>query len=159
LRVLNHHWSGEASLNSRRRVNSTVGHLLSCLKYSMATVLSRMFSPAPLLYSFVVITQFAYGVYLGAQLEPPPAVTLLYWLGFLWAVGWWLRIDSRKRGVASVYDLGFFLYIAWPVVMPYYLVKTRGAKGFLVMLGFVAAYFGAAIVGMIVSVSLITLRS
>ena len=125
----------------------------------MATVLSRMFSPAPLLYSFVVITQFAVGVYLGAQLEPPPVVTLLYWLGFLWAVGWWLRTDSRKRGVAAVYDLGFFLYIAWPVVMPYYLVKTRGAKGLLVMLGFVATYFGDAIVGMILSVLVITLRS
>src|SRR2546429_8105415 len=125
----------------------------------MATVLSRMFSPAPLLYLFVVITQFAYGVYLGAQLELPPAVTLLYWLGFLWVVGWWLRTDSRQRGVASIYDLGFFLYIAWPVGMPYYLVKTRGAKGLLLILAFIVAYVGAAIFGIVLSVSVITLRS
>src|SRR6266404_6387880 len=103
----------------------------------MATVLSRIFSPAPLLFSFVVLTHFAYGVYLGARLELPPAVTLLYWIGFLWAVGWWLRTDSRRREFAAVYDLGFFLYIAWPVVMPYYLVKTRGAKGLLLILGFI----------------------
>jgi hypothetical protein len=125
----------------------------------MTNVLSRVFSPAPLLYSFVVITQFAYGVYLGAQLELPPAVTLLYWFGFLWAVGWWLRTDSRKRAVAAVYDLGFFLYIAWPVVMPYYLVKTRGAKGLLLILGFIAAYVGAAILGIVLSVLVTTLRS
>ena len=125
----------------------------------MATVLSRMFSPGPLLYLFVVITQFAYGVYLGAELELPPGVMLLYWVGFLWAVGWWLRTDSRKLGVASVYDLGFFLYIAWPVVMPYYLVKTRGAKGLLLILAFIAAYVGAAILGIVLSVSVITLRS
>ena len=116
----------------------------------MATVLSRILSPAPLLYSFVVVTQFAYGVYLGAQLELPPAVLLLYWLGFLWAVGWWLRTDSRRRGVASVYDMGFFLYIAWPLIMPYYLVKTRGTRGLLVILGFVGAYVGAALIGIIV---------
>jgi hypothetical protein len=125
----------------------------------MATALSRMFSPAPLLYSFVVITQFAYGVYLGAQLELPPVVTLLYWIGSLWAVGWWLRTDSRKRGVAVVYDLGLFLYIAWPIVMPYYLVKTRGAKGLLLILGFIAAYVGAAILGIVLSVTVITLRT
>jgi hypothetical protein len=118
-----------------------------------------MFSPAALLYSFVVITQFAYGVYLGAELELPAAIALLYWLGFLWAVGWWLRTDIRKRGVAVAYDLGFFLYIAWPVVMPYYLVKTRGAKGLLLILGFIAAYFGAEILGMVLAVFVITLRS
>lgn len=125
----------------------------------MATVLSRVFSPAPLLYAFVVITQFAYGAYLGAQLEFPGAVTFLFAIGLLWAVGWWWRTDSRRRGVLSVYDLGFFLYLAWPIVMPYYLIKTRGAKGLLVMLGFVAAYVGAAIIGIVLSVLVITMRS
>jgi hypothetical protein len=47
----------------------------------MATVLSRIFSPAPLLYTFVVVTQFAYGAYVGAQLEFPEGVTLIYAFG------------------------------------------------------------------------------
>ena len=85
-------------------------------------------------------------------METPPAYTLLHWAAQLWIIGWWLRTDSRKRRVASVYDMGLFLCIAWPIVMPYYLVKTRGAKGLLVILGFIAAYFGAAIAGIIVSV-------
>ena len=125
----------------------------------MAKVLSRILSPAPLLYTFVIITQFAYGAYLGAQLQFPEGVTLIYLIGMLWAVGWWLRTDSRRRGVLSVYDLGFFLYLAWPLVMPYYLVKTRGAKGLVVMLGFAAAYVGAAIVGIVLSVLVVTMRS
>ena|SRR2546426_389167 len=119
----------------------------------MATVLSRTLSPTVLLYTFVVITQFAYGLYVGQQIEAPGAYTLLHWAAQLWIIGWWLRTDSRKRGVVWVYDLGFFVCIAWPFVMPYYLVKTRGAKGLLVILGFVVAYVGAAIVGIIVSVS------
>lgn len=125
----------------------------------MATVLSRILSPAPLLYTFVVITEFAHGVYLGAQLEFPGAITFLFTVGMLWAVGWWLRTDSRRRGVLSVYDLGFFLYLAWPILMPYYLLKTRGARGLLVMLGFVIAYMGAAIVGIVFSALLVTMRS
>jgi hypothetical protein len=125
----------------------------------MATVLSRILSPAPLLYTFVVLTQFAYGAYLGAQLQFPESVTLIYAVGMLWVVGWWLGTDSRRRGVLSVYDLGFFLYLAWPVVMPYYLVKTRGAKGLLAILVFVAAYVGAAIIGTILSVAIFAMRS
>jgi hypothetical protein len=120
----------------------------------MATVLSqRILSPTVLLYSFVVITQFGYGLYLGRQMEAPLAYTLLHWAAQLWIIGWWLRSDSRKRNFSWVYDLGFFLCVAWPVIMPYYLVKTRGAKGLLVILGFVAAYIGPVIAGIIVSVT------
>ena len=124
----------------------------------MATVLSRALSPTVLLYAFVVVTQFAYGLYLGQQIEAPGAYTLLHWAAQLWIIGWWLRTDSRKRGVAWVYDLGVFLFIAWPLVMPYYLVKSRGAKGLLVILGFIGAYVGATIVGIILSVTFAVLR-
>ncbi|HYR77459.1 MAG TPA: hypothetical protein VEM96_16715 [Pyrinomonadaceae bacterium] len=125
----------------------------------MATALSRTLSPTVLLYSFSVITQFADGLYLGQQLEAPGVYTLLHWAGQLWIFGWWLRTDSRKRGVVWVYDMGFFLCIAWPLVMPYYLVKTRGAKGLLIILGFVGAYLGASILGIIFSVLVTTLRA
>jgi len=122
----------------------------------MANVLSRILSPAPLLYIFVIVTQFAYGVYLGAQFEFPQGITLISFFGMLWVVGWWLRMDSRRRGVLSVYDLGFFLYLAWPLVMPYYLLKTRGARGLLVILGFGVVYVGAAILGMVTAALVVT---
>lgn len=120
----------------------------------MATVLSRrILSPTTLLYSFVVISHFGYGLYVGQQMEPPPADTLLHWAAQLWIIGWWLRSDISKRGVAWVYDTGFFLCIAWPIVMSYYLVKTRGAKGLLIILAYTGAYFGATLAGIIVSVA------
>lgn len=43
--------------------------------------------------------------------------------------------------------MGLFLYIAWPFVMPYYLLKTRGAKGLLLILAFAGVYVGALIAG------------
>jgi len=124
----------------------------------VAAILSqRILSPTALLYAFVLITQFGYGLYLGLQMEAPGAYTLLHWAAQLWIIGWWLRTDSRKRGIVWVYDLGFFLCIAWPLFMPYYLVKTRGPKGLLVILSFVAAYVGAAIAGIVVSVAIAVL--
>jgi len=124
----------------------------------MTVTLSRIVSPATLLYSAVVIYQFALGLYLALQIEPPGALALLSWATFLWSLGWWLQTDSRKRGVALVYDMGLFLYVAWPIVMPYYLVKTRRAKGLLVILGFVGAYMAPAIVGIILGALLIAFR-
>jgi hypothetical protein len=113
----------------------------------MRKFLPRISSPTALLYLFLIITQATTGVYLAREAEPPPAFSLLYTLGLLWAVGWWLREDSRKRGVGWVFDLGLFLYVAWPIVMPYYLLKTRGAKGLLVILAFAGAYVGALLAG------------
>jgi hypothetical protein len=43
--------------------------------------------------------------------------------------------------------------------MPYYLVRTRGAKGLLLILGVIVVYAGAAMLGILVSASLIALRS
>jgi len=117
----------------------------------------QLVSPTALLYAFVVITQFGFGLYLGWQMEAPPAYTMVHWVAQLWIIGWWLRADSRKRRVALVYDMGLFLFIAWPIVMPYYLLKTRGAKGLLVILGFIAAYCGATLAGVIASVGIAVL--
>jgi hypothetical protein len=114
----------------------------------MSNFLSKVISPTSLLYIYLILTSIALGIYLGSQIEPPAVFTFIYSAGFLWIVGWWLLTDSRKRGVAWVYDIGFFLYIAWPFIMPYYLVKTRRAKGLLLILAFVGTYVAALAVGM-----------
>lgn len=118
----------------------------------MSIFLSRLGSPTTLLYAFVIVTQIGFGFYYGRQIEPPAAGTILNGLAMLWGIGWWLRVDSRKRRIAWVYDMGFFLNVAWPFVMPYYLVKSRGAKGLLVILGFIGVYAGASIVGITIAV-------
>ena len=115
----------------------------------MSKLLSQVGSPAGLLYIFVTVMQLAIGIYLAAELETPPSLTLLYPLGFLWVIGWWLLRDSRERGVQWVYDVGLFLYIAWPFIIPYYLLKTRGVNGLFVILIFVGVYIGAALVGVL----------
>lgn len=107
-----------------------------------------------MLYLYLIAVQVVTGLYLAREAKLPPAFSLLYPLGFLWVVGWWLRQDSRGRGVRWVFDMGLFLYIAWPVVMPYYLLKTRGAKGLLAILAFVGAYVGALFAGAVLYVLL-----
>ena len=107
-----------------------------------------MVSPTGLLYIFVALTQIASGIYLARADEPPPAFALMYLLGFLWIIGWWLLKDSRERGVEWAFEMGLFLYIAWPFIMVYYLLKTRGTPGLFVILSFLGVYAGALMLGM-----------
>ena len=117
----------------------------------MRDFLRKLASPTVWLYLFLVATQTAAGFYMALEMAPPPGFTFLYPLGLLWVVGWWLRVDSRKRGVAWVFDMGLFLYIAGPFFMPYYLLKTRGAKGLLVMLAVAVVYVGSLMAGAVLS--------
>jgi hypothetical protein len=118
-----------------------------------SSLLSRIVSPTVLLYTFVVIAQIGRGAYFASADQPPPAFIFINSLGFLWIIGWWLLRDSHKRGVAWVYDMGMFLYIAWPLIMSYYLLKSRGARGLLVILGFVGAYVSALVIGTVLYLS------
>ena len=110
---------------------------------------SKITSITTLLYLFLIITQFVAGIYLASGHEPPPMFSAIYVFGFLWMIGWWLRDDAKGRGIGWVYDIGFFLYLAWPLVMPYYLLNSRGAKGILAVLAFIGVYVGATGLGII----------
>lgn len=113
----------------------------------MRNLFSKVSSVTVLLYCFVIVTQIVTGIYLASGLERPPLFRLIYALSFIWIVGWWLRDDSRRRGLQWFYDMGFFLSLAWPLVLPYYLIKSRGVKGLLVILVFGVIYVGATVFG------------
>jgi hypothetical protein len=122
----------------------------------MSRILSLAASPAALLYVLVVFAQAAAGVYTARGLELPPGFRLLYAAGLMWAMARWLRADARGRGVDWVWvlDLGIFLYVAWPFIMPYYLFKTRGAKAILAVLAFAGVYLLAFAAGAVLYVVL-----
>ena len=117
--------------------------------------LSRIVSPTVLLYAFAIISEIGDGFYIVTEGEPPRAFTVASGIGLLWILGWWLRRDSRLRGIPWIYDMGMFLYMLWPFIMPYYLIKTRGTWGVIGVLGFLGAYIGGLTVGVIVA-SLLT---
>jgi hypothetical protein len=116
----------------------------------MRRFLSLIASPAGLLYLFLLVTHPIDGLYLARGVEAPGVYRLLSLLALIWLMGWWLQQDSREHRFKWVYDMGFFLYIAWPVILPYYLFKTRGLKALLTILIFLAVYFGTYIMGVVI---------
>ena len=59
----------------------------------------------------------------------PPGFSFLYLIGVAWAIAWWVLADCRERNIPSSIDHGWLVFFAWPLVLPYHLIKTRGLKG------------------------------
>ena len=96
-----------------------------------------------ILIGFIVITQIIRGFYAIYDIAPSGAITLISYFGLFWLVGDWFMKDSKKNNIDWAFDMGFFLYIFWPVFIPYYLFKTRGFKSALTTaLSFIGLYIG-----------------
>lgn len=87
-------------------------------------------------------------LYAATASEPSPAVELFLSFGPLLAVIIWLQKDARRTGVGAVQDWGYFLFLAWPVVIPWYAFKTRGRAGWRLTAGLFGLILSAYIGGL-----------
>ena len=104
-------------------------------------------TPAILFYALVAFNYTVSGFYIFQHIAVPEAFGVLYKIGTLWSVIWWLKEDSRKHGMNLVYCPGLLVYVAWIIILPYHLFKTRGAKGMLIILSYVAVAVVSSILG------------
>jgi hypothetical protein len=99
---------------------------------------------------FLLLLLLTQGVGVGilmARGVESPTLDSLYRAGLLWALVWWLKADSRRRGVRQVYCLGMLTMVGGFILLPYHLFRTRGAVGLLL----VVAFFGALIASGVLS--------
>lgn len=89
------------------------------------------------IYNFTAVFYYLCGI------EPVPALEFLYVAAFPCGVVWWLRAEKRKTAVKDLYCEGLLAGYGWAIIIPYQLLKTRGAKGLLPLLILVGSYFGS----------------
>ena len=88
---------------------------------------------------FVAMMQLAMAV---AGLSPGDETLNLWATVYVLQLASWVDADTaRHRQVYRPYELGWFIYLFVIPYVPYYLVKTRGARGLLWLAGFVGLYF------------------
>jgi hypothetical protein len=68
-------------------------------------------------------------LYVAVAIEPAPVLVLFISWGPLTTVCVWLQKESRRTGIGNIQDWGFFLWLFWPVLIPWYAFKTRGISG------------------------------
>ena len=71
-------------------------------------------------------------------------------LGLIMAA--WVGADARKRQRRLCYDYDSFVFFAWPVVVPIYLFRTRGAGAFLTLLCFAGIWLVVMLAAIVVFV-------
>jgi hypothetical protein len=76
-------------------------------------------------------------VYGATQVEPSEIVELFIAFAPLFAVVLWLQKDARRTRIGAVQDWGYFLLLAWPIMIPWYVFKTRGRSGWILLLGLI----------------------
>ena len=103
---------------------------------------------AVLIFALSAATQVERGACSAQNSDLPGSSALFQYVVFICLIGCWFDVDSREKKTLRVWDMGFFLYLAWPVIVPYYLLKTRGLKrALLTLLLFVIVNFGAFVAG------------
>lgn len=121
-----------------------------CMKSNM-----RISKPTIYLSLFLFTIQFTNGFHAVKVGNIPTLFNVWYFLAFYWVMGWWFINDSREHEIKWLdryVDMGFYLYMAWIFILPYYLFKTRGRKAFFTLLMFLAIYIGAYFTGVITEV-------
>ena len=76
-------------------------------------------------------------LYAAITVEPAPILLLFISFAPLTAVCLWLQKDARHAGIGGIQDWGFFLWLFWPVVIPWYAFKTRGLSGWRLAAGLI----------------------
>lgn len=68
-------------------------------------------------------------------------LSLAWSVVFSLLVATWIEADSRGDArVYRPYEFGFLAYLIWPLYLPYYLIRTRGALGFAWLVGLAILY-------------------
>ena len=101
----------------------------------------------------------AAAIYAAVPAEPRPIVALFLSGGPLLAVILWLQKDAQRTGVGAVHDWGYFLLLAWPVVIPWYAFTTRGRSGWRLTAGLFGLIGASYISWLVVAYSLWYLRA
>lgn len=107
------------------------------MTYIDRTRLGNVSRPAQVLFAFTFAVQLINGLYEAWMLEPSSAYSYLLYFAQASILLWWLTEDSKQTGDTWPLDLGYFIYLAWPVLILYHLFATRGFRGLIGILGYV----------------------
>jgi hypothetical protein len=94
------------------------------------------------------------GLYAGVGRDVPETIVTLGTLCVSMSVIVWFWIYSRQHHIGWVLDMGWFLLVAWPVVVPYYLLKCEGTRGIRRIGLFCLAYFVTLVLGVGLAIAL-----
>lgn len=113
-------------------------------------MVGRLFNPLVGLLLLVVLytANSASSAYYGEQTSGESDV--IYALGFSLFLTWWVYLDRRKRRYSAAFEFEAFVFFAWIVVVPVYLIQTRRWRG----VPLIGCLYGAVLLPYLASLAL-----
>ena len=65
---------------------------------------------------------------------------LLWEFEFRMVLAWWVSFDWRACELRVPFEFDAFVFFAWPFLVPWYLYRTRGWRGLLLVAGIYGLY-------------------
>jgi len=79
------------------------------------------------------------------------STSLLWGFEFQALLSIWERRDRRHRNLSLPFEFDAFVFFGWPVVVPYYLYRTRGKRGLVVTAAVYTLYVAPVVISVIAS--------
>ena len=90
----------------------------------------------------------AFYVALGREYpEALPLLEVLAWGSGVWA---WLYAYARRHRLSLLIDSGWFVFMAWWIIVPYYLFRARGRRGWIPLGAFILVWGTAFVLGRLI---------
>ena len=77
-------------------------------------------------------------------------IAFVWFMVFSTVVALWLREDCREMGIHQPLDAGFFIFMAWPLLVPYHLIRSRASRGIVGVLAIFGAFAVPYVAGAVV---------
>jgi hypothetical protein len=86
-------------------------------------------------------------------IRPMEKAETLWTLVFSLILAWWVYADRGARGFQLPFEFEFFVFIAWPVAVPYYLYRRRGGPGLFLGIGVWGLYMAPYVISAFVYIA------
>ena len=118
----------------------------------MTSILTHSRNPTRLFLALGAVFACTHAPYAAIGSSPSGLVVLAarLWLGL--AVVFWVTRDVRTTQFRPPFEYDFFMLLAWPVLLPHYLVKTRGRAGITLSVWFYLSLLAAVVLSAAVQV-------
>jgi hypothetical protein len=114
---------------------------------------------AILLGVVLLIANIAGALYSVLHIQQSPFFLLLSSFLIGGTLAFWAHIDSQSTDVSMGLDQALYIFLAWPITFPLYIIMTRGfRKGSLLLIFFIGLYILTLIPAILVMIVVTTGR-